>query len=195
MRELELKAVTAAACLLATACNQSTQQTADQLENRVDQAAESAGAKIDNATGAAEAHLDNAIDRMGAAITPTPNPQEFVDKAAKSDAFEIATAQLAAKNASSPAVKAFAQDMIKAHTDSTTKIKMAAGKLAPNAILTRDQNDDLAELGKLTGATFDKEYMDGQVDAHEDALALMRAFAADGAYQPQDHSGRNRRGC
>ena len=38
----------------------------------------------------------------------------------------------------------------------------------------------MAELKTLKGAAFDKEYIDGQVDAHEDALDLMRKYAADG---------------
>jgi putative membrane protein len=171
MKYQTLKLSTAAACLALAACNQSTEQQAERIENRVDQMAD-----------ATEAGLDNAMDRMGAAVTPTPTPQEFVDRAAKSDAFEIQAAQLAAKNASSAEVKAFAQDMIKAHTDSTAKIKAAAAtaKITPNAGLTPDQTEDLADLGKLTGVQFDEEYMDGQVDAHENALALMRSYAAGG---------------
>ena len=171
MKYQTLKLSTVAACLALAACNQSTEQQAERIENRVDQMAD-----------ATEAGLDNAMDRMGAAVTPTPTPQEFVDRAAKSDAFEIQAAQLAAKNASSSEVKAFAQDMIKAHTDSTAKIKAAAAtaKITPNADLTPDQTEDLADLGKLTGVQFDEEYMDGQVDAHENALALMRSYATGG---------------
>ncbi len=175
MRDINLKGTIAAACLIVAGCDQSTEQKADQI-------AEAAEAKIDRAADVAEARIDNAMDRVGAAVTPVPTPQEFLDRVAKSDAFEIQTAQMATKNASSPEVKTFAQAMIKAHTDSTAKLKKAAStaKLTPNATLTRDQSDDLTELGTLTGAAFDEEFMDGQVDAHEETLALMRSFAADG---------------
>ncbi|MBT2245984.1 DUF4142 domain-containing protein [Sphingobium sp. BHU LFT2] len=147
--------------------------------------------KADNAlndTGAAVSGVlnstDNVIDNAQQALTTTPTGQEFADAAAKSDAFEIEAAKLAATNAQSPAVKEFAKMMVAAHTESTAKIKAAAKAaspaIAPNATLTEDQADDLAELKALKGAEFDKEYMDGQADAHEDALELMRKYAADG---------------
>jgi putative membrane protein len=170
-----------AACLALTACNKSAEQSADELGAKADNIAETAGARIDQAADAAENRIDNSMERVGAAITPTPTPQEFIDAAAKSDAFEIAAAKLAGTKAASPEVRSFAQQMIKAHTDSTAKIKAASGKLVPNAALTKDQSEDLAELGKLSGAKFDDEYMDGQVEAHESALALMNAFSSDGA--------------
>jgi len=152
---------------------------------KTEQAADNAVADTGNALTDVGNAASNAIDAAGAAITPTPTGQGFVDAAAKSDAFEIAAAKLALTNASSAKVKAFASDMIKAHTESTAKIKAAASAaspaIIPDATLTGDQNDDLAELRGLTGAAFDKEYIDGQVDAHEDALSLMEGFAKDGA--------------
>lgn len=155
------------------ACN-NAEKRAENVANSVEASADAMGDRIENSA-------DNAL----AAMKPTPGSAEFVNTAAKSDAFEIAAARLAAKNATSPEVKAFAQQMIAAHTDSTAKIKaaaaMASPAITPDPALTADQNGDLAELGKLTGAQFDEEYMDGQVDAHEDALALMRSYASGGA--------------
>jgi putative membrane protein len=153
--------------------------------NNAEQRAENAAASIEATADSVDDRLENASENAMAAITPAPSTGDFVNTAAKSDAFEIAAAKLAVKNALSPEVKAFAEQMIKAHTDSTAKIKAAAGKanpaIAPDPSLTKGQTDDLAELGKLTGARFDEEYMDGQVDAHEDALKLMRAYASGGA--------------
>ena len=160
--------------LTLAACNDANERRAENAANSVEATVDAAGDRIENAA-------DDAL----AAVRPAPTPLDFVNTAAKSDAFEIAAAKLAVKNASSPAVKAFAEQMIAAHTDSTAKIKAAAGRaspaITPDPTLTADQNEDLAELGRLTGAKFDEEYIDGQVDAHEEALALMRAFAADGA--------------
>jgi putative membrane protein len=180
MKSLALTSSIAVACLILAGCNKSAEQKADELGSEVDRAADSAGAKIENVAADADARIDNAMDRMGAAVTPVPTPQAFIDTAAKSDAFEIQAAKLAITNANSAEVKAFAQQMIKAHTDSTAKIKAAAGKLTPNPTLSKDQTEDLADLDKLTDAKFDEEYIDGQVDAHEDALALMKSFAAEG---------------
>ncbi len=145
-----------------------------------------------DATGEAMTDLgnsaSNAAGAVGDALSPAPSGQSFADTAAKSDAFEIAAAKLALTNASSPKVKAFANDMIKAHTGSTAKIKAAAAKaspaITPDPTLTGEQNDDLADLGKLKGADFDKAYIDGQIDAHDDALELMQNFAKDGDVAP-----------
>ncbi len=74
--------------------------------------------------------------------------------------------------------------MIEDHTASTAKIKSAAGKaspaITPDPTLTDDQNSKLADLGKLSGADFDKEYASQQVDAHKDALSLMTLYADKG---------------
>jgi putative membrane protein len=155
------------------ACSEKSQQAADN-------ALAASGNELDNAASDA----GNVIDNTAMAMTPTPTPQEFVDTAAKSDAYEIAAAKLAATNGASAGVKEFALKMIAAHTESTAKIKKAAGDaspaLKPNADLTSDQKSDLAELGTLKGADFDKKYIDEQVEAHEDALNLMKKYASDG---------------
>jgi putative membrane protein len=173
MKRFNWKAFAVGSVVALAACGPKT-------ENAVDTAANSAGNVLSDAGDATA----NAIDQAGKAITPTPTGQEFADAAAKSDAFEIAAAKLAASHASSPMVKDFAKMMISAHTESTAKLKKAANaanpSITPAATLTKDQTDDLAELKALTGAKFDEEYIDGQVDAHEDALALMQKYAADG---------------
>jgi putative membrane protein len=117
-------------------------------------------------------------------LIPTPSGQEFADKAAKSDAFEIASAKLAGTNSVSKDVQAFAKEMAKAHADSTTKIKSAAQKanppITPDPMLTGDQQDKLADLRNLKGADFDRKYISEQVDAHKDALSLMKDYASNG---------------
>jgi putative membrane protein len=159
--------------LMLGACGPKTEKTVDTATNDASEAA----ANLGNATS-------NAFETVEQAIDPTPTGQEFADKAAKSDAFELAAAKLAADNASSVRIKSFAQDMIKAHTESTLKIKAAAKKampaITPDPTLTGDQNDKLADLGKLKGADFDKKYAATQIDAHESALSLMKDYAKDG---------------
>lgn len=155
-------------CALA-ACGPKTQNSAENAVN----ATENAFSNAANATG-------NVIDNASLALTPTPTPQEFIDKAAKSDAFEVAAGQLAKTNGGTSGVKDFGQMMIDAHTKSTADIKKAAGTLKPDPVLTDDRKDKLSDLGKLKGAEFDKAYIDGQIDAHEDALSLMKKYGADG---------------
>jgi putative membrane protein len=163
------------------ACSQKSQDTTtnavtdigSDVSNTTSGAIDTAG----NVTG-------NALDAAGNALNPTPTGQEFADKAAKSDAFEIAAAKLAKTNAESADVKSFAATMIEAHTGSTAKIKAAAAKatpvIKPDPTLTSDLQSKLDDLGKLKGADFDKAYIDGQVSAHEDALSLMKGYAGNG---------------
>jgi putative membrane protein len=152
------------------ACSQKAQDTTTNAVTEI-------GSDIGNAT-------DNAIDAAGDALSTTPTGQEFADKAAKSDAFEIAASKLAKTDADSADVKKFAATMIEAHTGSTAKIKAAAAKakpeIKPDATLTSDQQSKLDDLGKLKGADFDKAYVDGQISAHEDALSLMKGYADKG---------------
>ena len=173
MNRYVMLASVAALSLGLTACGPKAENTADSAMNTASETADAAGAMASNAM----------VD-VKQAVSATPTGAEFVNIAAKSDAFEIAAAKLALKNGVSKEVKAFATDMIAAHTESTAKIKSAAAAaspaLTPDATLTADQNDDLAELGKKTGAEFDEAYIDGQVEAHQDALATMRDYAEKG---------------
>jgi putative membrane protein len=118
------------------------------------------------------------------AVTPTPTGQQFADTAAKSDAFEIASAKLAKEKAASADIKSFAKMMIEDHTASTAKVKKAAGeadpKITPDPTLTDSQNGMLDDLKKLAGSDFDKAYASQQVDAHQAALSLMRDYADHG---------------
>jgi putative membrane protein len=124
----------------------------------------------------------------GGMMAATPSAQQFADLAAKSDAFEIAAAKLAQANGASAAVKAFAAKMIAAHTDSTAKIKKAAAAatpaITPNPSLTSDYDTRLADLGKLKGADFDKAYVAGQIDAHNQALSLLQLYGDKGDSPP-----------
>lgn len=169
-----LASVAMAALLIGlAACGPKAEQTVDAATNEAAEAVAAAG----NATS-------DVVEATKDAIMPTPSGQEFADRAAKSDAFEIAAAKLAQTNGGSENVKAFAKDMTKAHTDSTAKIKAAAKEampaIMPQAALTSDQSDMLADLGKLKGTDFDRKYMSGQVEAHENALALMEDYSKNG---------------
>lgn len=110
--------------------------------------------------------------------------QDFADTVAASDAFEIASARLAAEKASTPEIKAYAQKMIEAHNTSTEKLKKEAAALTPaikpDPVLSLEQQKKLDELGKLSGAEFERVYVADQIAAHEKALEVVQAYSADG---------------
>lgn len=183
-----LTATAVLALLTATACSKQEEnaaaQGADNAGNAVENGFSDAGTAMDNAGHA----VANGFDDAKVALTPTPTAQEFVDRAAASDAYEIAAAKLAKTNAASAEVKAFAAMMITAHTDSTAKIKKAAAAaspaLTPNPALDDDKRDDLAKLKDLKGKDFDDAYIDQQIDAHEKTLNLMKVYADKGDVAP-----------
>jgi putative membrane protein len=118
-----------------------------------------------------------------AATAETPTPSEFVDKAGGSDTFEIDSARLMVTS-SNPSIKAFATQMLTDHTKST-KMVQASAKLDHVALkkpsMTVGQRTDLTALKAVpAGKTKDDLYVKQQKAAHDDALALMQDYAANG---------------
>lgn len=143
--------------------------------------------KDETPTVAADAAPDVAAsDPMaGATATPAASPaQAFANAAATSDMFEIETSKLAATQAGAAKVKTFAEQMIKAHTESTAKLKTAASgaspAITPTPSMTAMQQQTLADLQSKSGADFDKAYMAAQVNAHQMTLDALKAYAASG---------------
>jgi putative membrane protein len=124
-------------------------------------------------------------DAMGNTAAPAASAaQTFVNAAAASDAFEIATSKLALDTSKSASIKKFANAMIKAHTESTDKLKgIVAGltpSLTPDPTLTPDQQSTLDGLKSKTGSDFDSAYASAQVAAHTATLAAVKAYGANG---------------
>ncbi|MBN9505853.1 MAG: DUF4142 domain-containing protein [Altererythrobacter sp.] len=138
---------------------------------------------------------ENAPDETLATDTATPTEapapavttaQAFVDGAAASDAYEIEAGRLAQSMGTSQKVKDFGAMMVKDHTTSTTNLKDAAAQatgVTVNAQMTALQRNDLEAL-RNAGTTFDTLYAQQQVAAHEQALNLLRDYAANGDSAP-----------
>jgi putative membrane protein len=134
---------------------------------------------------ATEAAASASADMAIASEAPAPRAgQAFADTAAASDAFEVESSKLATTKAQSAKVKRFAEQMIKAHTDSTAKLKTAAAAasppILPAAQLSPTQQQTLDALNTKSGADFDSAYAKAQVDAHQMALDALKAYSADG---------------
>jgi len=131
------------------------------------------------------ANSDGTMANDMAIVPATSAGQTFANAAAASDAFEIATSQLADAQGASAKTKKFAADMIKAHTESTAKLKAAARAatpaIVPDATLTAEQQQVLDSLKGVKGADFDKGYATAQVDAHQKTLDALKANAGDNA--------------
>ena len=99
----------------------------------------------------------------------------FVKTASASDLAEINTSRLAAQRASRPDVKKFAMQMIQDHTKSSEELLKIADKkgLEPAKEMAKKHKEMFEKLSMLQGADFDKEYMAGQVKAHDEAVKLF----------------------
>jgi len=126
----------------------------------------------------------NGTDTMNDTAMAPAAGQTFANTAASSDAFEIATSKAALATSKSASVKKFAQEMIDAHTKSTAKLKTVAAGLSPaitpDPSLTADQQQKLDAMTKLTGADFDKAYIDAQTAGHQQTLDALKVYATGG---------------
>ena len=120
--------------------------------------------------------------------TAPASGQGFANAAAASDAFEIATSKLALTTSKSAPIKKFAQKMIDAHTDSTAKLKAAAGSaspaITPDPSFTSDQQLALDGMKAATGAEFEKAYIEAQVAGHRETLDALKAYSETGEVMP-----------
>lgn len=101
---------------------------------------------------------------------------DFMNKAAQSNMAEIQAAQMALQKSQNPQVKQFAQRVINDHTKATNELKDLAAKnnvTLPTSI-SDDQKETANDLSQLSGKEFDQEYMDAQVEAHQDAVDLFQ---------------------
>lgn len=112
--------------------------------------------------------------------------QTFTNEASVANAFEIQSSQLALTNASSADVKAFAQHMIDDHTKAGEEMQavLAQQSVTPPATLDQAHADKLAKLQASTGAEFDALYIQMQVEAHMQAVALFSGYAGNGEDGP-----------
>lgn len=137
--------------------------------------------KGERAATEVSANLPTNEGAVAVAVSPE---QMFANTAAASDTFELETSMLAARKAASAKVKRFAEQMIKAHTESTAKLKTAAAAanpaITPVPDLTAMQRQMLDALGAKSGADFDTAYVQAQVDAHQGALVGLDAYLANG---------------
>lgn len=122
------------------------------------------------------------VGKVSAEMTTTT--KGFVTAAATSDLYEVTAGQIAVQRAQSAAVKDFAQKMVDAHSETTTKLKsLVADNKINVALPAHVDHRRQGMLDNLRGAKasdFDHRYITQQVAAHKEADILMRGYAKDG---------------
>ena len=95
------------------------------------------------------------------------------------NAGEVEAANVALQKAKNAQVRQFAQLMKDEHTAMLSKTEQLGQSLAVNAVVPRDEDklvkdhrENMEELSK-DDEDFDQEYMDGQIEEHEETLNII----------------------
>jgi putative membrane protein len=120
---------------------------------------------------AAVSLLSGAAFAQGA---PKPTDPQIAHIAYTAGVIDIAAAKQAESKASNKDVKAFAADMVRDHEavnkqalDLVKKLKVTPEDNDTSKTLSKNAADKLAELGKLSGAAYDKAYVANEVAYHK----------------------------
>ena len=102
----------------------------------------------------------------------------FVNRATNSDNFEIESSRILLAGSSHPQIRAFAQQMIEAHTATSAELRAMpeASTRLPSGLDDRLQAKLIALRG-YQGNELDRWYVQMQVEAHEEALELFEMYA------------------
>lgn len=108
---------------------------------------------------------------------------DFVPAAASANTFEIETSRLALARSRDPEIRRFASRMIADHTAATRSLTVAArasGMPVGRVSLDARQRDVLDDLEAVSPGEFDGAFIDTQVIAHQESVALFADFARRG---------------
>jgi putative membrane protein len=133
-----------------------------------------------NSNGSYIGNAANSVSNAASSMM-TASPESFAKDAAEGGMAEVKMGQLAAKNAKDPEVKKFGQMMVTDHSKANDELKALAAKKnyqLPTDIGSHQSTYD--KLSKLTGADFDKQYVDEMVDDHETDVKDFQREAENG---------------
>jgi putative membrane protein len=109
-----------------------------------------------------------------------PNDLQIAMIVVTADNVDIAAGKLAAKKTSNPKVKEFAELMVRDHTSMNDQAAQLAKKLnvtpeesSTSRSLKSEGDKTLAKLRGLSGAAFDKAYIDNEVTYHESVIKAV----------------------
>ena len=133
-----------------------------------------------------------ALLALAAALTGTPafaqpapsSPADFAADAAGADGYEVMAGRIALTESRDPAIRAFAEAMVRDHAAAAERIRQAAaasGLEPPTEGVGSEQRLLLAGLQSLRGPELDRTYVHQQVLAHKAAQAIEGGYARDGA--------------
>jgi len=118
-----------------------------------------------------------------AAKTPEGGDNDFIMKAAQGGMAEVELGKLAQTKSQNAEVKKFAQMMIEDHSNANTELKALATKKSvtlPTEV-NAEQKATADKLKTLSGAEFDKAYVETMVSDHKKTVDLFEKESTGGA--------------
>jgi putative membrane protein len=139
----------------------------------------------DNTTGSntnnnnAGPQLGSGNDKTIVAATLSPQDNRYINDALAGGMFEINASDKALMKSSDASIKNLAQHMVDDHSKANTQLKALANRKGMRIVegMTDEQNNMLAQLDKLQGSDFDKEYLRQQQAAHQQAIQEFQDIA------------------
>lgn len=126
-----------------------------------------------------------AAGTTGTAGTSADVDRDWIEDQLEDGDREVRLGRLAQERGGSADVRAFGAMMVEKHTMAGTELKRIATRHEiPNAgreadADRKDKDDDFERLSKLSGAGFDRAYLDLMVDEHEKAVSALEDKARD----------------
>ncbi|HEX9956709.1 MAG TPA: DUF4142 domain-containing protein [Fibrella sp.] len=112
---------------------------------------------------------------------PEADDSKFVVKAASGGLLEVMLGHMAQEKSQNAQVKEFADQMIKDHEKANSELEALATLKNITLPTTpgKDQQEDINEIIKLSGADFDKKYISYMKDDHEADVKEFKSAAQD----------------
>ncbi len=121
-----------------------------------------------------------------------PSDPQIAHIAYTAGQLDIAAAKQAIEKTKNKEVRAFADDMLRDHTavnkqaiDLATKLKVTPEDNDTSRALTKAAADKNAELAKLSGAAFDKAYVDNEIAYHKTVNGALETVLIPSASNPE----------
>lgn len=119
-----------------------------------------------------------------AAVPPSAETAEFIRGAMIGNNFEIESSRMALQKSTHAGVRAFAEQMISDHSKAMSDLKQAVDTAGLDMPAEADMDNvhagDLRDLSKYNLAQFDRNYVDEQSHAHDEAISAFTNYANTG---------------
>lgn len=122
-----------------------------------------------------------ALPAIGSSASSTPDAA-FYKHAAQGGMAEVELGDLAQQKSTSPSIRDFGALMVKDHSAANEKLKaIAASKdISLPDSPSMSQKATKVKLEALSGATFDKSYVNGMIKDHQEDIAMFEREATSG---------------